>query len=81
MQGKEQVGTEMVPTLSIVCCEQWMCHSEVVPFKRYVFIFLAVLGLHYCVWAFSSCGEWGLLSVAVCVLLIAMDSLVAEHRL
>ena len=30
---------------------------------------------------FSSCGEWGLLFAAVCRLLIAMASLVAEHRL
>ena len=29
----------------------------------YIFIlFLAVLGLHSCAWAFSNCGKWGLLS-------------------
>ena len=27
-----------------------------------IFIYLAVLGLHGCTQAFSSCGEWGLLS-------------------
>ena len=32
-------------------------------------------------WAFSSCGEWGLLSVAVCRLLIAVASLVVDCRL
>ena len=32
-------------------------------------------------WAFSSCGERGLLFVAVRVLLIAVASLVAEHGL
>ena len=31
--------------------------------------------------AFSSCGERGLLFVAVCGLLIAVASLVAEHGL
>ena len=31
-------------------------------------------------WALSSCGEWGLLFVAVCGLLIAVVSLVLEHR-
>ena len=31
--------------------------------------------------AFSSCGEQGLLFVAVCGLLIAVASLVEEHRL
>ena len=44
-------------------------------------IFLAVLGLRCCAWAFSSCGERGLLFVAVRGLLIAVASLVAEHRL
>ena len=43
------------------------------------FIFLAVLGLRRCVWAFSSCGEQGLLLVAVPRLLIAEASLAAEH--
>ena len=28
----------------------------------YFQLFLAVLGLYCCVWAFSICGEWGLLS-------------------
>ena len=42
---------------------------------------LAVLGLRCCMRAFSSCGEQGLLFVAVNGLLIAVASLVAEHRL
>ena len=37
--------------------------------------FLAVLGLHCCAWAFSSCGKQGLLFVAVRGLLIAVVSL------
>ena len=37
--------------------------------------FLAVLGLRCCVPPFSSCGEWGLLFVAVRGLLIAVASL------
>ena len=44
-------------------------------------LFLAVLGLHCCMRAFSSCGEQGLLFVAVRGLLIAVASLVAEHGL
>ena len=40
---------------------------------------MAVLGLHCCAQAFSSCGERGLLFVAVHGLLIAVASLVAEH--
>ena len=42
---------------------------------------MAALGLCCCTWAFSSCSEGGLLFVAVCGLLIAVASLVAEHRL
>ena len=50
----------------------------------YLFLFiyfLAVLGLCCCVWAFSSCGERWLLFDAVCGLLIAVASLVAEYGL
>ena len=47
----------------------------------YLFLFLAVLGLCCCARAFSSRGEQGLLFVAVLGLLIAVASLVAEHRL
>ena len=42
---------------------------------------MAALGLRCCVHAFSSCGERGLLFVAVLGLLIAVASLVAEHGL
>ena len=44
-------------------------------------LFLAVLGLRCFTWAFSNCGERGLLFLAVCGLLIAVASLVEEHRL
>ena len=46
-----------------------------------LYLFLAALGLHCCAQAFSSCGERGLLFVAVHTFLIAVASLVAEHRL
>ena len=42
-------------------------------------LFLAVLGLHCCTRAFSSCGKQGLLFVVVRGLLIAVASLVVEH--
>ena len=42
---------------------------------------MAALGLRCCAWAFSSCSERGLLFVAVRGLLIAVASLVVEHRL
>ena len=44
----------------------------------FIYLFLAVLGLRCCAWAFSSCGEQGLLFVEVRGLLIAVASLVAE---
>ena len=47
----------------------------------FICLFLAVLGLRCCTRAFSSCGEQGLLFVAVRRLLIAVASLVAEHGL
>ena len=42
---------------------------------------LVALGLHCFVWVISSCGEPGLLFLAVYGLLTAVVSLVAEHRL
>ena len=45
-----------------------------------LFLFLAALRL-CCAWAFSSCGEWGLLFIALHGLLLAVASLVAEHGL
>ena len=42
---------------------------------------MAVLGLRYCARAFSSCGKWGPLFIAVHGPLIIAASLVAEHRL
>ena len=50
-------------------------------FKVCLFVCLAALGLRCCTRAFSSCGEWGLLFVAVRGLLIAVASLVAEPGL
>ena len=50
-------------------------------FILFIYLFLAALCLHCCAWAFSSCGERGLLFVAVRRLLIAVASLVAEHGL
>ena len=44
-------------------------------------LFLAVLGLHCCAQAFSSCSELVLRFIAVHRLLIAVASLVVEHRL
>ena len=52
-------------------------------FKKifFIYLFLAALGLSCCMRPFSSCGELGLLFIAVRGFLIAVASLVAEHGL
>ena len=53
-------------------------------FFKNKFIYLFIFWLHgvsVAAWAFSSCGEQGLLLVAVHGLLIAVASLVADHGL
>ena len=50
-------------------------------FYLFIYIFLAELGLRFCAWAFSICGEWGPLFIAVRRPLTVAASLVAEHRL
>ena len=47
----------------------------------FIYLFLAVLGLHFCAWASSSCGKRGPLFIAVRGPLTIAASLVAEHRL
>ena len=42
---------------------------------------MAVLGLRFCVRAFSSCGKWGPLFIAVRGPLTIAASLVVEHKL
>ena len=47
----------------------------------FIYLFMAVLGLRFCARAFSSCGKWGPLFIAVRGPLTVAASLVAEHRL
>ena len=47
----------------------------------FIYLFMAVLGLRFCVRAFSSCGKWGPLFIAVRGPLTIAASLVAEHKL
>ena len=47
----------------------------------FIYVFMAVLGLHFCARAFSSCSRWGPLFIAVRRPLIIAASLVAEQRL
>ena len=47
----------------------------------FIYLFLAELGVRFCARAFSSCGKWGPLFIAVRGPLTIAASLVAEHRL
>ena len=50
-------------------------------FHLFIYLFLAVLGLRFCARAFSICGKWGPLFIAVRGPLTIVASLAAEHRL
>ena len=62
----------------LICC---ILDNFIFNLFYFIYLFLAVSGLTCCARAFSSCSERGLLFVAVCVLLIVVASLVAEHGL
>ena len=47
----------------------------------FICLYLAMLGLCCCVWAFSSCRDHGYSLAVVRVLVIVVASLVGEHRL
>ena len=47
----------------------------------FIYLWMAVLGLRFCARAFSSCGKWGPLFIAVRGPLTVTASLVAELRL
>ena len=80
----------------LFCCLCFRCHIQEIITNTHInefytcfllgvliiiYLFLAVLGLRFCVRASSSCGKWGLLLIAVCGPLTIAASLVAEHRL
>ena len=50
-------------------------------FLKFIYLFLAVLGLRFCARAFSSCGKREPLFIATRGPLTIAASLVAEHRL
>ena len=49
--------------------------------NKFIYLFMAALGLCCCARSFSSCGERGLPFIVVHELLIAVASPVAEHGL
>ena len=50
-------------------------------FYLFIYLFMAVLGLRFCARAFSSCGKWGPLFIAMRGPLTVAASLIAEHKL
>ena len=66
--------------ISKICLYHYCSECEVVS-HCWAFFFLAALGLYCCRGAFSSCGEWGLLSPQVGSSCSAQAGLVVEHRL
>ena len=50
-------------------------------FYKFIYLFLAALGLRCCAQAFYSCSEGGLLFVEVHGLLVAVASFLPEHGL
>ena len=71
------------PTSHIL--KNWKKHclfTTIIVLTRFIYLllhlFLAVLSLHCCTWAFSSCGKWELLFISVHGLLIVVAFLVAE---
>ena len=67
----------------LICCQIFFKFYLFICLFIYLFIylFMAVLGLRFCARAFSSCGKWGPLLIAVRRPLTIKASLVAEHGL
>ena len=76
--SRNHIIQKKIPHLTL----RYTCFSLFFSFLIFkIYLFLVALGLRCCARAFSSCSESGLLLVVVCGLLIAVASLVAEHRL
>ena len=72
----ESIHSDLAPTDNIATVV-----SSCFFFFIKIYLFMAVLGLHFCVRAFSSCGKWGPLFITVRGPLIIALSLIADHRL
>ena len=63
------------------CNHDYTTKTGIRLFKNKLLLFFAALGLHCYRWAFSSCYKWGLPFIAIYSFLIAVASLVAQHRI
>ena len=66
--------------VNFMVCELYL-NNAVFYIFYFIYLSLAALGLCCCARAFSSCGERGLRFLEVHGLLIAVASLIVEHRL
>ena len=85
---KENRVLHLSTSFFVYFVSQVFCHCQMTQlafiyfFNKSIYLFiLAALGLRCCTWAFSSCGERGLLFVVVRGLLIAVASLAAQRVL
>ena len=75
------VSFDVLKLLSFIRSHLFIFFFLINLFIYLLFLFLAVLGLHFCARAFSSCGEWGPLFIMVRGPLTVAASPLAEHRL
>ena len=78
-------GELMTSQFILFASQRHLCSSDSFFFfffkYNFIYLFMAVLGLRFCARAFSSCGKWGPLFIAVRGPLTIAASPVAEHRL
>ena len=71
----------MEPTSFCHFFKNYLLYLFIFKFYLFIYLFMAVLGLRFCARAFSSCGKWEPLFIAVRGPVTIAASLVAEHRL
>ena len=76
-----QIEAHFIKYLTLFFFQLWEVLGILIIIYLFIYLFLAVLGLRFCARAFSSCGKWGPLFIAVRGPLAIAASLVAEHRL
>ena len=77
-QGELDMAQVKLSVRVFCCC---CCCFLISLIYLFIYLFLAVLGLRFCVRAFSSCGKRGPLFIVVRGPLTIAASLAAEHRL
>ena len=71
----------LIPSFLLHLLVGILLFRDITSYFIFVYLFLAVVDLRCCTWAFSSCGKQGLLSIAVRGPAPAVASLAAERRI